>query len=195
MAYLTAKTNGLADLAAEILEEAGLTEADIDDVPDFGQSTLRPPPAVTPLGELNWPSLTKGESFFDRALANGHLADGEVSGEGAGFVNGVGASASANAALDDWARDEEMGEEVEAEEGAWDLDAEADGGAADVEGAAGEKEEDVLLDSGAGASAGVKETELWVRNSPFPADHVAAGSFESAMQVRVTGILFFIGSD
>lgn len=40
-------------------------------------------------------------------------------------------------------------------------------------------------DLGAGANPGVKETELWVRNSPFAPDHVAAGSFETAMQVRV----------
>lgn len=186
LAYLTANTNGLAELAAEILEEAGLTEADIDDVPDFGQSTLRPPPVVTPLGDLNWPLLSKGESFFDRALANGNL-DGDVDGlgaGGAGYVNGIGGGAAANAALDDWARDEEIGEEanLDPEEGGWDLD--ADTGAAQVaEGAEGEKEEEVELDGGAGASAGVKETELWVRNSPFPADHVAAGSFESAMQV------------
>jgi coatomer subunit alpha len=39
-------------------------------------------------------------------------------------------------------------------------------------------------DLGAGATPGVCETELWVRNSPFTADHVAAGSFETAMQVR-----------
>jgi len=38
-------------------------------------------------------------------------------------------------------------------------------------------------DLGAGATPGVTEPELWVRNSPFAADHVAAGSFDSAMQV------------
>jgi hypothetical protein len=36
---------------------------------------------------------------------------------------------------------------------------------------------------GAGATPGVSETALWVRNSPFAGDHVAAGSFETAMQV------------
>lgn len=41
LAYLTAKTNGLDDLATEILEAASLTEADVDDVPTFGASTLR----------------------------------------------------------------------------------------------------------------------------------------------------------
>ena len=40
-------------------------------------------------------------------------------------------------------------------------------------------------DLGAGATPGVSETELWTRNSPFAADHVAAGSFDTAMQVSL----------
>ena len=76
LAYLTAKTNGLDDIALEILEAAGLTEADVDDVPSFGTSTLRPPPVVTSTANLNWPAVSKGESFFDRALANGGLENG-----------------------------------------------------------------------------------------------------------------------
>lgn len=174
MAYLTAKTNGLADLADEILEEAGLNEADMDDVPDFGTSTLKPPPVITPITDFTWPSLLKGESFFDKALANGHLeADSDVP-----YANGIGGAAS-SAALDDWARDEEIVDEVE--EGGWDLD--ADGGETQEEEKVIDEAPDEELDSGAGASPGVEETKLWVRNSPFPADHVAAGSFETAMQV------------
>lgn len=49
-----------------------------------------------------------------------------------------------------------------------------------------EVEEDVVeeeADLGAGATPEVSETELWTRNSPFAADHIAAGSFETAMQV------------
>ena len=55
----------------------------MEDVPDFGHSTLRPPAVVTNLTDLNWPSLSKDESFFDRALANGHLEDddGDVNGD------------------------------------------------------------------------------------------------------------------
>jgi len=53
LAYLTAKTNGLDELAAEILEAAGLTEADVDDVPTFGVSTLKPPPVVTSTTNIN----------------------------------------------------------------------------------------------------------------------------------------------
>ncbi|KAF7351614.1 Coatomer subunit alpha [Mycena sanguinolenta] len=82
LAYLTAKTNGLEELAQEILEAAGLTEADVDDVPSFGLSTLKPPPIVTATTEFNWPAISAGQNFFDRALANGSLetniTDGEV---------------------------------------------------------------------------------------------------------------------
>ena len=179
LAYLTARTNGLNDLAVEILEEAGLTEADVDDVPNFGTSTLSPPPVVTSIANLTWPTVGKTESFFDRALANGHLdADSEVP-----YMNGVGGAAAASSALDEWAKDEEAHEEIDPEEGGWDLDA---GGAdAHVEEEDFEDATDDADDLGAGANPGVKEPELWVRNSPFAADHVAAGSFETAMQVRL----------
>jgi coatomer protein complex subunit alpha (xenin) len=53
LAYVTAKTNGLHELASEILESTGLTEADIEDIPTFGASGLKPPPIVTCTTELN----------------------------------------------------------------------------------------------------------------------------------------------
>ncbi|KAI5120086.1 hypothetical protein M0805_001242 [Coniferiporia weirii] len=186
LAYLTARTNGLPDIAQEILEEAGLTEADVDDIPNFSASTLKPPTVVNPITDLIWPSLSKGESFFDRALANGHLeADGDVP-----YLNGVG-GAAASSALDDWAKGEEAVDDVDPEEGGWELDVGGVDAQPDEQDAADEAEE--APDVGAGASPGVKETELWVRNSPFPADHVAAGSFETAMQLltRQQGIVNF----
>jgi coatomer protein complex subunit alpha (xenin) len=176
LAYLTAKTNGLDELAAEILEAAGLTEADIDDVPTYGTSTLRPPPVVTSSTNLIWPSVSTGENFFDKALANGVL-EGGVEPD---YVNGDAAAAGAHNALDAWAKEEEIGE-LEAEEGGWDLDADAEAETFDTPEAAPAEEEEEL---GAGATPGVSEKDLWVRNSPLAADHVAAGSFETAMQVR-----------
>ena len=151
LAYLTAQTNGLSDIAQEILEEAGLTEADIDDVPKFGPSTLKPPPIVNSTSDHVWPTLGKAESFFDRALANGHLdADGEVP-----YTNGID-GAAASSALDDWAKAEEaIEEEIDAEDGGWDLDTGADAHFETPE--EGEVPEE-SLDSGAGASPGVKET-------------------------------------
>ena len=180
LAYLTAKTNGLEELAAEILEAAGLTEADIDDVPSFGASKLKPPPIVTSTTNLNWPSISGGENFFERALASGSLEGGVEP----AYVNGdaVGAAA-ASSALDAWAKEEEVHDDINAEEAGWELDAddgEFQGGEGRGEDAGGEDE----VELGAGATPGVNETDLWVRNSPLAVDHVAAGSFDTAMQVR-----------
>lgn len=175
MAYLTAKNHGLEDLAEEILEAAGLSPADVDDVPSFGQSTRKPPTVINPTTDLIWPSLSIGENFFDRALASGSLENGiEPS-----YVNGD-ATAGSLAALDDWAKDEEAHDDIDPEEGGWDLDAGGEFSAShDV---VEEVEEEEL---GAGAVPGVSEVEHWVKNSPLAVDHVAAGSFETAMQVSL----------
>ncbi|KIJ11747.1 hypothetical protein PAXINDRAFT_171694 [Paxillus involutus ATCC 200175] len=181
LAYLTAKTHGLEEEAADILEAAGLTEADVDD--------SQPPPIVTSTANLNWPSISMSESFWDRALANGNLdRDGEVP-----YVNGIESSAAAaSSALDDWAKEEEA-PELDADEAGWDLDADA----SEAEGQTEEEEfEDAVdedEDTSAGAAPGVSENELWVRNSPFAADHVAGGSFDTAMQLlnRQFGVVNF----
>jgi hypothetical protein len=53
----------------------------------------------------------------------------------------------------------------------------------------GEKSEDVDIEEteelGPGAAPGIDETEVWKRNSPFAGDHFSAGSFETAIQVRL----------
>ncbi|KAM6503631.1 coatomer subunit alpha-2 [Amanita muscaria] len=187
LAYLTAKTNGYEELATEILEAAGLTEADIDDVPDFGPSTLKPPPVITPTTDLNWPLVPAGENFFDRALANGTLEGIEPT----TYANGDAGAGAASSALDAWAREEEVQDEV-VDEGGWELDADA----GEFQSAQDDEEPDAVSDEGelgAGAAPGVDETELWVRNSPLAVDHVAAGSFESATQLlnRQFGVVNF----
>ncbi|KAH9933850.1 coatomer WD associated region-domain-containing protein [Fomitopsis serialis] len=189
LAYLTAKTNGLDDIALQILEAAGLTEADVDDIPAFGPSTLRPPPVVTPIENLTWPSVLIGDSFWDRALANGHLEDGAP----APYMNGHDTTgATASSALDEWAKEEEEEEEAEVEEDAWDLAPDAD----ELEPEEEEEEElpEDEVELGAGAAPGISETELWMRNSPFAGDHIAAGSFDTAMQLlsRQFGVVNFV---
>ncbi|KAH9947517.1 coatomer subunit alpha-2 [Amylocystis lapponica] len=188
LAYLTAKTNGLDNVALEILEAAGLTEADVDDVPSFGISTLKPPPVITPTVDLNWPFISTGESYFDKALANGNLEGGSD----VPYMNGFDhAGAAASSALDDWARDEETHDDIDPEEGGWDLDAGGEDAQPEEDKEEELPEEDAEL--GAGATPGVNETELWLRNSPFAVDHVAAGSFETAMQLlnRQFGVVNF----
>ena len=103
----------------EILQTAGLSEADVDDIPAYGTSTLKPPPIVTCTTDLNWPSVSVGESFFDRALANGNLENGDTP-----YLNGHDTSgAAASSALDAWANEEKADEAFEADEDGWDLDA------------------------------------------------------------------------
>lgn len=177
LAYYTAKTNGLDDTALDVLEEAGMTEDDLPPPPqNSGHSALATPVVAFPQAESNWPIRNLGESFFDRALANGST-DGFVGQEPAnGHVNG-------GDQLDAWANDEndDAGDvEGEDEDEGWDLDAEV---IADPEEEQVADVEAVETDLSEGVSAGVAENEMWVRNSPLAADHAAAGAFESAMQV------------
>jgi coatomer protein complex subunit alpha (xenin) len=177
LAYLTAKTNGFEDIALEILEAAGLTESDVDDIPDFGQANMKTPSVVTPTTNLVWPTVPGGESFFDRALVNGNLETGVE-------PHANGDAGAASVALDDWAKDEEP--DLVADEDGWDLDADGDIRADEDEEAEYVDAEEVE-ELGPGAAPGVDETEVWTRNSPFAGDHVSAGSFETAMQVRLIG--------
>jgi len=148
----------------------------MEDVPTFGPSTLKPPPIVTETPQLVWPSLSAGENFFEKALVNGHMEESGDKSYVNGIVDGPGVSG-----VDDWMGEDHAAEEDETEDAAgWDLDTEEIVAHADV----GEEVVDVADgEAGAAAAPGVSEVELWVRNSPFAADHVAAGSFETAMQV------------
>ncbi|KAF4979549.1 hypothetical protein F66182_17278, partial [Fusarium sp. NRRL 66182] len=46
-----------------------------------------------------------------------------------------------------------------------------------------EEENDFVNVESADAGASISEADLWARNSPLAADHVAAGSFDTAMQL------------
>ncbi|WVQ72673.1 hypothetical protein IAR50_002232 [Cryptococcus sp. DSM 104548] len=189
LAYYTAKTNGLDDTALEILEEAGLTEDDLPPPPqNSGHSCIAPPPVVFAQESSNWPLRDLGDSFFDRALANGGIdAAPEETGEQLDAWAAGDEAASSRVEEDD----EEEGDEDEG----WDLDADVPVEAEEEE----EVEQDILVDEDAeadlsqGVEAGVSEDELWVRNSPLAIDHAAAGAFESAMQLlnRQVGIVNF----
>lgn len=153
-----------------------MTEDDLPPPPqNSGHTTLAPPRPVFQQVGNNWPIKNLGESFFDRALANG--GTDAPTGESSTLANGT-------EQLDAWAAedapiDEEDGE-VDEDEG-WDLDA-------DVIAAPEEEEVEEQVTGGEadlsdGVSPGIAENEMWVRNSPLAADHAAAGNFESAMQV------------
>ncbi|CAE6420726.1 unnamed protein product [Rhizoctonia solani] len=177
LAYLTARNHGLEELAQEILESAGISEEDIDELPPVASEPLGPPPVVTPTTGLVWPVFSR-ENFFEKAMANGGVLDPSSS---TAYVNGV----DSTPALDEWEAGEAAQEEEAADGEGWDLD----------EGVVAEEVEQAedAADTATGATTGIAETELWTRNSPFAADHVAAGSFETAMQLlqRQSGVVQF----
>lgn len=164
LAYLTAKSHGLEDEAQAILEASGLTEDQIS-LPSIGKPKAAPK-AVIPTFKANWPVKASGASSFEKALL---AEDGDAAVE----ANGYGEedllaeeNAVANGVLEDGADDDEAVE-------GWDM---GDTSVPDVE-------EDFVNVEGPEAGAGSSEADLWARNSPLAADHAAAGSFDTAMNL------------
>lgn len=161
MAYLTAKSHGLTEEAESILEACGLTEDQIS-LPSL-QQPLKTPHPIVPTFKSNWPVKAAGHSLFDKALL-GEATGGEEDATGDSFFEeGESEAVLAKDTLEDEDEDAsgwDMGDDVNIEE--------------DVE--------FVNVES-AEAGAGSSEADLWARNSPLAADHVAAGSFDTAMQL------------
>lgn len=179
----------MEELAQEVLEESGLSEEQAASISvPVKASTLSPPAALPSATDANWPSVGLVESFFDRALTAAAKGETIAAPSGSGYTNGVDAG---DRGLDEWAAEDGAGEEVAAAEeveDAWDIAAEepeADAsGAAEANGELDEAAEAGVEAGEAGeVGAGISEAALWARNSPLAADHVAAGSFETAMQL------------
>ncbi|TIB38407.1 hypothetical protein E3P86_01655 [Wallemia ichthyophaga] len=184
LAYMTAKSNGLNDLADEIAGMKGVDQGKLAKIPAT-QSQLQPPAVVHKTYEENWPSLSSQESYFDKAL--------EKVLDQAEDVNELDT-------LDEWANPEEyvggadapMDEGVveQAEEGdTWDLSdedvpvEEPEEDEDEFVNAPNEVSDNITAEEAIAAEPGKSEAELWTRNSPLAADHIAAGSFDSAMQL------------
>ncbi|EMC95760.1 hypothetical protein BAUCODRAFT_34527 [Baudoinia panamericana UAMH 10762] len=178
LAYLTAKAYGLDDQCQEILEACGMQEEEVS-LPSLGKP-VQAPKAIVPTFKNNWPTRATGTSSFEKAL----MADGEDAPvpETNGFVG------DELMAEEDAPTNGHLGEEGEDEDAAagWDMgdDAAADPEADDFVDVAAET-------AGAPASS---EADLWTRNSPLAADHAAAGSFDSAMNLlnRQVGAVNFV---
>ncbi|KAL2045671.1 hypothetical protein N7G274_002101 [Stereocaulon virgatum] len=167
LAYATAKSNGLKEEVQIILEASGLTEDQIS-LPTMGDR-MQPPKPLVPTHKANWPVKAASHSFFEKALLGEVGAmDDDVAPTSNGFdhIDGVPEDEGVT-------RDGELAEEEDEDAAGWDMgddipvDAESDF---------------VNVDS-ADAGAGSSEADLWARNSPIAADHAAAGSFETAMQL------------
>ena len=164
MAYLAAKSHGLTEECESILEVTGLSEDQIS-MPKAGEP-LSPVSVVVPTFKTNWPVKAAGHSSFEKALL------GETGGDDAAIIDG----------LDEEPPTEQDGLTTAVEGGEEEEDAGWDMGD-DVTLEAGGESDFVNVDIPDSTGPGSSEAELWARNSPLAADHVAAGSFESAMQL------------
>ena len=177
LAYSLAKSTGLTELSQEILSECEVEESQVKaSIHDVSEDSL---PGVTHESfKSNWPLRSTSLSFFEQAVLGN---------------------------VDNLSLDEPEELEHAANEGFIDADSHLDMDENEEENGWGLEDEDlgadVHLETVEGADSGtapvsksaVPETELWLRNSPIAADHVAAGSFESAAQLlnRQLGIVNF----
>ncbi|KAI4251891.1 MAG: hypothetical protein LQ352_004597 [Teloschistes flavicans] len=175
LAYTTAKTHGLEEECQQILDATGLTEEQME-LPQIGKSLTTPTP-VALTHKANWPVKATSHSFFEKALL------GEVGAvdEDAPVTNGFD---HPDGAPEDEVKQGALGEEEEEDAAGWDM-----GEDINVE-----ADSDFVNVDTAEAGAGSSEAEMWARNSPIAADHAAAGSFETAMQLlnRQVGAVNFV---
>ncbi|KAE8136365.1 coatomer WD associated region-domain-containing protein [Aspergillus pseudotamarii] len=161
LAYMTAKTHGLTEEAESILEACGLTEDQITLA--TGDGALQVPQPIVPTFKSNWPVKAAAHSSFEKALLGEVGVDDESAAIGFEAEEEEEEAETAGEHLEDEDEDVagwDMGDEINVEE--------------DV---------DFVNVESAEAGAGSTEADLWARNSPLAADHVAAGSFDTAMQL------------
>ncbi|KAI8226811.1 putative coatomer subunit alpha [Colletotrichum sp. SAR 10_99] len=167
LAYMTAKSHGLDEECQAILEATGLTEDQLE-TPTIGEA-LTPPKPVVPTFKANWPTKATSVSVFEKALL------GQV--EGLSLEDEPAAANGFDDAIDDDVA-KKNGNLIDAEDdedaAGWDM---GDDIVPEVE------SDFVNVDSAEAGGAGSSEADLWARNSPLAVDHVAGGSFESAMQL------------
>lgn len=138
-------------------------------MPKVGEP-LTPSRPVVPTHKANWPVKAGSQSFFEKALLGQveglSLDDDTQAANGMDIDDGGDDSATKKngTLLDD--DDEDVA--------GWDMG----------EDVVPEVESDfVNVDSADAGGAGSSEADLWARNSPLAADHIAGGSFETAMNL------------
>ena len=127
------------------------------------------PRAVVSTHQANWPVKAASYSFFQKALlgeVEGIEDAGAAAPDGFGEEDGLGGE---GADLQNGLR----GEDEEDDAAGWDM-----GDEINVE-----LESDYVTEEGVEAGSGWSAADNCTRNSPIAADHVAGGSFETAMQL------------
>lgn len=165
---MTAKSHGLDEECQVILEATGLTEDQIT-MPKLGEP-LSPCKPVVPTHKANWPTKAGSQSFFEKALlgqVEGLSLEDEPAVNGMGLGDDMGDEPAAN-------RNGTLADDDDEDVAGWDM---GDDVVPEVE------SDFVNVDSAEAGGAGSSEADLWARNSPLAVDHIAGGSFETAMQL------------
>lgn len=174
---MTAKSHGLDEECQAILEATGVTEDQLT-MPSLGKP-FTPPKPIVPTFKQNWPTKATSQSFFEKALL------GQV--EGLSLEDNPSTAAGFDDAMEDAgaaSRGTALAEDDDEDVAGWDM------GDEDMP----EADSDfVNVDTADAGGAGSSEADLWARNSPLAVDHIAGGSFETAMQLlnRQVGAVSF----
>jgi len=190
LAYVTAASHSLKERANEIASKmptgAMLPKVSLD------AQLLYPPIPILRSSESNWPLLTVSKGYFDGATIPGEKERSLVSSldeeeipketewdnmqipddeeEEGTMENGNSTSASI-----------ENIASSSTEPSAWDIDLEIDGELEKVE--IGAPDMDKKISTSVFPHSGPSFAQIWCQNSSLAADHIAAGSFESAMKL------------
>lgn len=176
LAYALAKSQGFSDEADQIREDSGVEESSIKITISDAANGLTAPSIVHETYKANWP-VKKKDKVDIMSLAKLSINDKQSTSSSQAKL----ASSQVAYSLD---------EEEELDGDAWDLDDQLEEEDIDLIGAA-EGGKQTPSELAGGASPPI--TESWVHNSTVPADHIAAGSFETAAQLlnRQIGVVRF----
>ncbi|CUM64377.1 uncharacterized protein PRCAT00001979001 [Priceomyces carsonii] len=179
LAYTLAKSNGMSDLAAKILGEAGIDEAEVE-LPEIGSPLSVPIPSSNLVA--NWPLKDSSLSFFEKAMISGPSES--IPTEEVNDIEHTEDSASQLAFNENEVLVEDVDDDEE-EDGAWDMEDELD---------IGDEDADDLVDIESPTLVQADgEINHWLRNAKTPAGYVAAGAFEQAASLlnKQLGVINF----
>ena len=193
LAYLTAKSHGLTEEAERLKVLIEETEGSIPEVDEGITAALMLPPVPIDTSGDNWPILASCEPSLeemskeiqaqDDSMGQNEADEDENDEWGAPTDRKMSTSRKMSAEVGEIAGDE------------WDddLDLDDDEFGADLATSTMETAEDTAADFVAAPTIGTSPIMQWVSNSSVAADHICAGSFETAMQLlnRQIGLVNF----
>ncbi|RWV88819.1 hypothetical protein GW17_00049069, partial [Ensete ventricosum] len=181
LAYVTAATHGLQEVADRLATELG------DNVPSFPEGkthSLLMPPAPLMCGG-DWPLLRVMRGIFDNGSDMGKAGQEEEEEDAAGAdwgdeeldivdMEGVMQNGEILADLEDG-----EGNIENEEEGGWDLEDLELPADVDTPKAAGNSHQSLFV----APTPGVPVSQIWIQKSSLAGEHVAAGNFDTAMRL------------